>query len=162
MGSCHCVQCNSVLRSERRAILRRGSCRSLGTVTATRRPSQQIKVGIDLLCMVLSDSRDLMGSLNSLDGYCSPLAVLHYCSLCVTKTRTFGFVRCHVVVGDICCNQLQLLMPNMDANIAARMVYAHKLSVAVLVTVPLNQQRSQDKSRRRSDHTAPGVHGNRQ
>ena len=32
---------------------------------------------------------------------------------------------CHVVVGDISCNQLELLMPNMDANIAARMVYAH-------------------------------------
>ena len=46
--------------------------------------------GIDWLCMFTDDGRDLMGSLDSRDGYFSLLVVLDSCSPSVMGSLSFG------------------------------------------------------------------------
>ena len=56
---------------------------------------QKTKVVIDLLCMVLSDGKHLMGRLDFGDGHCSPLVVLDCRFQSIMSSLGFGVLRLH-------------------------------------------------------------------
>ena len=62
--------------------------------------------------MILSGGRDLMGPLDSLDGYCSSLAVIGYCSLRVTGPLRLS--PCVLVFERIFCVSVSTSVASID------------------------------------------------